>query len=76
MKTHWSIKKSEKYHTSIHWVYNIIQAKTRDIISQNVILHIALKAINNTADSNASVLTLLVFSAYSRIITYCLSSTS
>lgn len=37
-KTHWSIGKVEKYHAPICQVYDIIQAKTRGIISKNTML--------------------------------------
>ena len=38
VKAYWSIKKIEKYHTSIRYANNIIGGKTRDIISINILL--------------------------------------
>ena len=38
MEAHWSIRKVEKYHATIRQAYDIIQAKTRDIISKNAML--------------------------------------
>ena len=69
MEAHWSIEKVEKYHACIYQVYNIIQAETRGIISKNTILQMAFKAVNDTAGPNCLVSTLLVFDAYSHIVT-------
>lgn len=68
VETHWSIGKVEKYHTSMHHVYNIIQAETQSIISKNIMLQMVFKAVNNTTRPNGLVPTLLVFDAYPRIV--------
>ena len=73
---HWSIEKVEKYHEPIRRAYDIIQVKTRGIISKNAMLQMAFKAVNDTAGPNGLVPTLLVFGAYSRIVTDSLPSAS
>ena len=69
VEAHWSIGKVEKYHASIHQVYDIFQAETRGIISKIAIIQMAFKAVNNTAGPDSLVPTLLVFGVYSCIIT-------
>lgn len=75
IKAHWSIEKVEKYYASICQVYNIIQAETKSIISKNAMLQIIFKAVNDTADLDGLVLTLLVFGTYPCIVTNSLPST-
>ena len=69
VETYWSIGKVEKYHTPIRRVYDIIQAETRGIISQNAILQMEFKTVNDTIGSDGLVPTLLVFGAYPPIVT-------
>jgi hypothetical protein len=57
----------ERYYRLIRQAYFIIINKILDI-SKNIALQIAFKAINNIARPNSIILTLLVYSAYSRII--------
>lgn len=68
VKAHWSIKKIEKYYTSIHYAYDIIQVETRGIISKNAMLQMAFEAVNDIVGPDSLVLTLLVFGAYPRIV--------
>ena len=68
VEAHWSIGKIEKYHTLIRRIYDIIQVEIRGIISKNALLQIVFKAVNNTAGPDGLIPTLLVFSAYSRIV--------
>jgi hypothetical protein len=56
----------KRYHKLIRRAYSIITAKIPNI-SNDIALQIAFKAINDTARPNKLVLTLLVYSAYSRI---------
>lgn len=64
IEVHRLIKKMKKYHILIHCAYDIIQAKIRGIFSKNVMLQIALKAVNNTVGSNSLISTLLVLGIY------------
>jgi hypothetical protein len=57
----------ERYYRLIRQAYFIIINKILDI-SKNIALQIAFKAINNIARPNSIILTLLVYSAYPRII--------
>ena len=68
VEAYWSIGKVEKYYTPIRRAYDIIQAKTRGIISKNAMLQMAFKAINDIAGPNGLVSTLLVFGAYPCIV--------
>lgn len=58
------MKKIEKYHRSIHYIYDISQAKIKVIISKNFLLKIIFKIINNTAGFDDLISTLFVFGAY------------
>ena len=69
VEAHWSIGKVEKYHEPICQAYDNIQVETRSIISKNEMLQMAFKAVNDTADLNGLVPTLLVFAVYPRIVT-------
>ena len=69
VEAHCSIGKIEKYYTPIHCIYDIIQAKTRGIVSKNAMLLMAFKAVNNTVGPDGLVSTLLVFGAYPQIVT-------
>ena len=68
VEAHWSIEKVEKYHAPMYRTYNIIQAEIQGIISKNIMLQIAFKAVNDTAGPNGLVLTLFIFGAYPCII--------
>jgi hypothetical protein len=66
VEAHNSIGKVECYHTLLHWAYDIISSELNSS-SKDLILQIAVKAINNSAGSNSLVPTLLVFGTYSYI---------
>jgi hypothetical protein len=57
----------ERYHDSLRRVYAIIIAKISDIDS-NSTLQMTFKALNDFAEFNELILTLLVFEAYFRMI--------
>jgi hypothetical protein len=60
-----SVSKVKRYYTPLHYVYKIITVELKDeYINKNVILQIAVKAINNIVRLDRLVLTLLVFRAY------------
>ena len=68
VEAHWSIGKVEKYHIPVRHRYDIIQVKTRGIISKNTMLQMAFKAVNDTVGPDGLVPTLFVFNTYPYII--------
>jgi len=58
-----SIRKVERYHTPLRRVYEIISLKLKGA-SEELILQIAVKAINDSAGLDGLIPTLLVFSTY------------
>jgi hypothetical protein len=67
IETHHSIDMIERYHDSLRKVYVIIIAKISNIDS-NSTLQMTFKALNDFAELNELILTLLVFEAYFRMI--------
>jgi len=63
IKAYNSIRKVEQYHMPLHRVYKIISLEL-DGASEELILQIAIKTINNSASLDGLIPTLLVFSAY------------
>jgi len=63
VKAYNSIKKVERYYMLLRRVYKIISLKLKGA-SKELILQIAVKAINNSAGLNRLIPILLVFSAY------------
>lgn len=76
VEAHWSIGKVERYHGPVRRAFNILHAKLGDDYSQDTILQMAVKAVNDTAGPNRLVPTLLVFRAYPRINTESQPSTA
>jgi hypothetical protein len=66
IETHHSIDMIERYHDSLRRVYAIIIAKISDIDS-NSTLQMTFKALNDFAEFNELILTLLVFGTYFRM---------
>jgi len=66
VKAYNSIKKVKQYHAPLRHVYKIISLELEGI-SKELILQIAIKAINNSASLDRLISTLLVFSAYPQI---------
>jgi hypothetical protein len=66
VKAHHSIDKVERYHDSLHYVYEIIAAKILEI-DLDLTLQMTFKTLNDFVDFNKLVSTLLVFDTYSRI---------
>ena len=60
----------ERFYAILKQTYNIIKEEIGPGAIKDQVLQIAIKAINNTASLNTLVLTLLVFSAYLKIIKY------
>ncbi len=67
IETHHSIDIIERYHDSFSKVYAIIIAKISNIDS-NSTLQMTFKALNDFAELNELIFTLLVFEAYFRMI--------
>jgi hypothetical protein len=67
IETHHSIDMIERYHDSLRKVYAIIIAKISNIDS-NSTLQMTFKALNDFAELNELIFTLLVFEAYFRMI--------
>jgi len=63
IKAYNNIKKVERYYTPLCRVYKIISLELEGA-SKELILQIAIKAINNSASLDGLVPILLVFSAY------------
>jgi len=63
IKAHNSIRKVERYYTLLRHIYKIISLELEGA-GKELILQIAIKAVNNSASLNGLIPTLLVFSAY------------
>jgi len=63
VKAHNSIRKVERYYALLRRVYKIISLEL-ECASEDLILQIAIKAINNSTSLDRLIPTLLVFSAY------------
>ncbi|OCK87078.1 uncharacterized protein K441DRAFT_596077, partial [Cenococcum geophilum 1.58] len=63
IKVYNSIRKVERYYTLLRHVYKIISLKLGGT-SKELILQIAIRAINNSASLDGLIPILLVFSAY------------
>ena len=63
IKVHNSIRKVEWYYMPLHHIYKIISLELKSV-SKDLILQIAVKAINNSASPDRLVPILLVFGAY------------
>ena len=63
VKAHNSVRKVERYYALLCCVYKIILLELEDA-SKELILQMAVKAINNSAGLDRLVPTLLVFSTY------------
>jgi hypothetical protein len=67
VEAHHSIDMIERYHDSLRRIYSIIVAKISEIDS-NSTLQMTFKILNDFADLNDLISTLLMFDAYSRMI--------
>ncbi|EED17240.1 hypothetical protein TSTA_022940 [Talaromyces stipitatus ATCC 10500] len=67
VKAHNAISKVERYHTLLRHAYNIILSELSASVDKEIILQMAVKAINNTVGLDRLVPTVLVFDAYPRI---------
>jgi hypothetical protein len=68
MEAHNSIGLVERYHIPLRRSYEIIRDELKDeYINKEIILQIAVKAVNDSTGPNRLVPTLLVFSVYPRL---------
>ncbi|KAF1935267.1 hypothetical protein EJ02DRAFT_507147 [Clathrospora elynae] len=67
IEAHWSIGKVERYHAPLRRAYKILRTELDSRTSDNAVLQMAVKAVNDTAGPDGLVPTLLVFGAYPRI---------
>jgi hypothetical protein len=71
VKAYNSISKVEKYYAPLWRLYEILRDKLKEEnLNKELILQMAVKAINNTARPNSLVPTLLVFSIYLRLSSF------
>ena len=66
-EAHWSVGKIERYHAPLHRAWDILHAELAGTTSDEAILQMAVKAVNDTAGPDGLVPTLLVFGAYPRM---------
>jgi hypothetical protein len=68
VKAHNSVGQVKRYHTLLRRTYKILKAELKDKhINKEIILQIAVKAVNDSARPDEIILTLLVFGSYPRI---------
>ena len=75
VKTHNSISKIKRYYIPLRRAYDILRSEL-SYSSPELCLSLTVKAINDTADLNSLILTLLIFETYPRISTASLLSPS
>ncbi|KAK1918683.1 hypothetical protein P3342_001732 [Pyrenophora teres f. teres] len=68
-EAHWSVGKTERYHAPLRRAWDILHDELQDDMSDEAILQMAVKAVNDTAGPDGLVPTLLVFGAYPRMTT-------
>ena len=68
VEAHWSIGIVKKFHPVLRRIYKMIMKDLAEMkISKKLGLQMTIKVINNTAEANGLVFTLLIFGAYSRM---------
>jgi hypothetical protein len=68
VKAHNSVGQVKRYHAPLQHAYEIIQNKLKNKhINKEIMLQMAVKAINDSAEPDSIVPTLLVFGAYPRL---------
>ena len=69
VKAHNSISKVERYYALLRRLYEILRDELQDEkLDKEVILQMAVKAVNDTARPDKLMLTLLIFRLYPKII--------
>jgi hypothetical protein len=67
VEAHYSIRQLEQYHGPVRQAYNIIKDTLDGKVNKDIMLQIAVKAVNDTAGLNGLVPTLLVYGALPRL---------
>jgi hypothetical protein len=67
IEVHGLIDIVEKYHAELRQAYQMIFENIKIDIDKEMILQMIVKTVNDTADSDELMSTLLVFDAYSRM---------
>jgi thiol-disulfide isomerase/thioredoxin len=67
IEAHWSIDIVERYHAELRRAYQMIFENIKIDIDKKIMLQMIVKTINNTADFDELMSTLLVFEVYSRM---------
>jgi hypothetical protein len=68
VESHSSVGLVERYYTLLHYAYEILKGELNDEqIDKDMILQMAVKAVNDSAGLNGLVPTLLVFGAYPQL---------
>lgn len=75
-EVHWSVGKIERYHAPLRRAWEILHAELSSSTSDEAILQMAVKSVNDTAGPDGLVPTLLAFGAYPRMTTESLPSPS
>lgn len=75
-EAHWSVGKVERYHAPLCRVFDILYSELSTTISDDDILQMSFKALNDTINKKGLVPTLLVFGTYPRITSSSPSSAS
>jgi hypothetical protein len=66
-EAHWSVGKTKRYHAPLRRAWEILHTELSNAMSDEAILQMAVKAVNDTARPDGLVPTLLVFGAYPRM---------
>ena len=63
MEAHWLIRKVKRYYIVLYYTYQIISKELPDL-DKEIVLQIAIKAVNNIVGLNGLVPILLIFSTF------------
>lgn len=69
VEAHWSIGTVERYHAVLRRAYHIVKEELPNL-HIDIVVQMAVKAVNDTAGPDGLVPTLLVFGAYPRLVEY------
>jgi hypothetical protein len=68
-RNNWSIGKTERYYAPLRRAWDILHVELAGTMSDEAILQMAAKAVNDTVGPDGLIPTLLVFGAYPRMTT-------
>ena len=67
VEAHWSVGLVERAYPTLRRAYQVISDELYGTITKDLVLQMAMKAVNDTTSPNGLVPTLLVFGAYPRM---------